>query len=114
MASTIAEMAGLVVIVGRRRSGVDLAEQLLDSVLAGNRFVVVKGDLGRALEAQAHPDLASEEAGGAGQRALGVAPALLVAEGGVVDARLLQIGADAHARQRHETDARVVDLASEQ
>src|SRR5262245_19910880 len=113
-ASTISRIAGLVVIGGRSRSAADLVEQLLDAVLAGNRFVVVERELRRALQPQARADLAPQEAGGAGQRPLGVATALLVAERRVVHASLLQIWAHADARQRHEPDPRIVDLAREQ
>src|SRR5262245_50252884 len=113
-ASTISRIAGLVVIGGRSRSAADLVEQLLDAVLAGNRFVVVERELWRALQPQARADLAAQETGRAGQRPLGIATALLVAERRIVHARLLQIRADAHPRQRHEPDARIVNVAREQ
>src|SRR5437588_69382 len=39
---------------------------------------------------------------------------LVVAEGGVEDARLLDVGADLDAGQRHEPDARIVDFARQE
>src|ERR1044072_5665913 len=105
MASAMALACGLVVIGRRMRRGVELAEQLFDPVLSGNRFVVVKGQFGGPLEPQAGADLAAQEPGGARQRAFGATAALLVAERRVVDVRLLQIGADPHPCQRHEPDA---------
>ncbi len=92
----------------------DLAEQLLDAVLAGNRFVVVEYQLRRTLQAQARADLPPQEPSRARQRALGVAPALLVAERSVVHASLLQVAAHLHPGQRHEPDARIVNLPGEQ
>src|SRR5262249_8441389 len=53
-------------------------------------------------------------AGGALERARGVLLGLVVAQRGEVDARLLEIGADADARQGDEADSRVVNLASDE
>ena len=96
-----------------RRVGVQLVEDLLDAILAGDRLVVDELQLGDALAAAA-----ARRSGGAGTAWRGRAPCalscarLLVAEHGVVDARQLQVGADLHARERDEADARVVDLAA--
>src|SRR5262245_35907436 len=114
MACAMSLITGLLVIVGWRRRRVDLAAQLLDAILAGNRFVVVKDQFGRALQAQASADLAAQKPAGPREGTVGVAAALLVAERRVVDVRLLQIGGDADARERDEADARIVHLAREQ
>src|SRR2546427_656867 len=96
----------------------NLVEQLLDAVLAGDRFVVQELELRDALEAETRPNLPPEERRGA----LEGAPAVLSrragvtrgAERGVEDARELQVRTDLDARQRHETDARVVHVTREQ
>src|SRR5262245_13990945 len=85
MACAMSLVNGLLVIVWRRGLGVDLAEQLLDAILAGDRFVVVKGQFWRALQAQAGADLPPQEPAGARERAVGIAAALFVAERRVVD-----------------------------
>src|SRR5437773_9377856 len=97
----------------------DLVEQLLDAILAGDRFVVQELEFRDALEAETRTNLPPKERRGA----LEGAPAVLscraavvtrVAERGVVDARELQVRTDLDARQRHEADAGVVHLAREQ
>src|SRR5262249_15533466 len=67
-ASTIARICVSFIIVGHWRRGMDLVEQLLDAILAGDRVVVVEGELGRPLQAQPRPDLPAEEAGRAAER----------------------------------------------
>src|SRR5262245_28258635 len=100
MACAMSLITGLLVIVWRRGLGVDLAEQLLDAALAGNRFVVVEGQFRRTLQAQARADLPAQKSAGARERAVGVAAALLVAERRVVDVGLLEIGRDSDTCQR--------------
>src|SRR5258705_2397078 len=104
--------------VGRWKLGVplgvllvDVAEDLFDAVLVGDRLVEPELDLGDAAELQPRAELTPEEAGRALQRARRLRAGLLIAEGRVEDARQLQVGRDLHARQRDEADARVVYFA---
>src|SRR5262245_7990813 len=98
--------------------GVELVDQLLDAILAGDRLVVDEPQFGDAAQAQARSDLTAEKRGGALQRALRAAARLRLvtarSERCEVDARLLQIRGDLDARQGHEPDARIVHLAREQ
>src|SRR5258705_2510446 len=91
---------------------VDVAEDLFDAVLVGDRLVEPELDLRHAPELQPRADLAPEEAGRPLQRARRLGARLLVAEAGVEDARHLEVRGDLHARQRDEPDARVVDFAA--
>src|SRR5262245_37169579 len=122
MASTICASSGGVVVIGiggcvggvdGSFRGANVVQEFLDAVLAGNGFVVEELDLGRPPEAQARADLAPQERRGAPERAIGAAARLVVAEGGVVHARLLEIRRHGHARDRHEPDPRIVHLARE-
>src|SRR3954465_10889546 len=118
IASTMRAMSGLVVIgicrrVGGRVSrvlrGANLVEELLDAVLAGDRFVVAELAPRRALQPPPPPDLPPharrgaagrlppQERGGAAERSFRVPPRRVVAERGVVNARLLQIRRDGDA-----------------
>src|SRR3954469_15387041 len=118
-ASTIRAISGLVVVIrGGSRSarppgaaGANVVEQLFDPVLAGNRFVVVELQLGGALEAQARAELAAQERRGAAERLGRGGARLVVAERGVVDPRVLQVGRDLHSRNGDEPDPRVVHVA---
>src|SRR5207247_10597527 len=108
---------GLLMILRRfRRIGrrLDVAEQLLDPVLPGDRFVVLERELRRSLQAQPRSDLAAEKRRRTSERALGIAPARLVAERGVVHARLLQVRRHLHAGQRDEADPGIANVAREQ
>src|SRR3954463_13551334 len=120
MASTMRAMSGLVVIgicrrVGGRVSrvlrGANLVEEPLDAVLAGDRFVVEELGLRRALQPQPRSDLPPQERRGAAERPFRVPPRRVVAERGVVNARLLQIRRDRDAGDGDEADPRIVDLA---
>src|SRR5438067_4231167 len=93
---------------------VDFVEQLFDAVLARDRFIVEELQLGDAPQPEAGSNLAPQERRRAVQRPLRVPARVLLAERGVEDARLLQIGVDLHARDRYESDSRVVDLARDQ
>src|SRR5438552_927227 len=78
--------SGALLVISRMAARFDLVEELLDPVLAGDRFVVHERHFRRPLQAQPRSDLAAEERRGALQRAGGVAATLLVAERRVVDA----------------------------
>src|SRR6188768_84591 len=84
----------LAVARGRLRRGLDLLEQRLDALLAGNRFVELEGQLRRPPQADPGGDALPQERLGALERLGGGAPCRLVAERRVVGARHLQIGAD--------------------
>src|SRR5262245_7242360 len=104
MASAICTSSGGVVIVSmagdvlgralRRLGRVEVLKELLDAVLARDRFVEDERQLGDAPQAQLRSDLTAEERRGAAERAPRLAARLLVAERGVEDAGLLQIRAD--------------------
>src|SRR5207253_5774133 len=115
MASTICGSGGALLIVGVGvGAGMNVVEDLLDAVLAGDRTVVEESKLGNTLEAQPRADLPPQERSGALERTLGGAPRLLVAERSVIHARLLDVSAHLDARQRHEPDARIVHVAGEE
>ena len=67
--------------------------------------------LGRTPEPQASGELTAQERRRALQRPCGLPPGFLVAERGVVDARVLEVGGDLDAGDRQEADARIVHLA---
>src|SRR5712692_6332675 len=112
MASTICPSSGLLILLDSRavalalnaravafalglRVGarMNLVEDPFDAVLAGNRVVVEKLQLRHAFEPQPGADLPAQKRHGAVER-VGARPAgVLVAEHGVVDARLLNVGA---------------------
>src|SRR5262245_48383303 len=100
-------------IFWRVRLGVKLVEDAFDPVLAGYRIVVDEPELGRALQAKPRSDLASEEGRRTAEGTVARFPRFGVAEHGVEDACDLQIRTDLNPRQRHESDARIVHLASE-
>src|SRR5262245_59685690 len=117
MAVTICSSSPLVVIIwcaGR----MEFVEQLLDSILAGNGFVIHEPELGHALQAQARSDLPPQKRRGATERASRVASRLVVlacgAERRIEHASLLQVRRDLDACDRHEPDAGVVHLSREQ
>src|SRR5436190_10914362 len=128
MAAAMASRSGLVVIVvvgvvatRAARGGIDLVQELFDTVLSGDRFVVVKLELGRTPQTQRLADAAAQERRGAGERPGGVlsrGPVVAARrrsrERCVVDARELQVGRHLDARQRQEPDAGIVDLARNQ
>src|ERR1043166_2977224 len=107
IASTICRISGSVAAI----VSVDLVEDLVDPVLAGDRVVVLKPELRDALQAQAPADLPPQKRRRPFERAAAVLPGLLVAEHGVEDARLLEVGAALHARERDEPDAGVVYIS---
>src|SRR5262249_34158556 len=120
MASTIWDSSGVIVIGVRVGGGVcggfrgaNLVEQLLDAILPGDRFVIDELELRGALQAQPRAELAAEKRRRTIERPAAVAPRRGVAEHGVVDARLLQVGCHRHAGDGHEPDSRVVHLAGD-
>src|SRR5437899_6943624 len=117
MASVIRSSSGarllvwIGVVVG---ACMNVAEDLLDALLAGDRFIVHEYELRHAFQPQPRADLPPEERGRALERARARAPRLLVTERRIEDARLLDVVRHLDARQRHEADARVVHFAREQ
>src|SRR5688572_11941419 len=91
---------------------VELAQNLLDTILMADRFVELKLEFGNAPQAQAIAEMAPEKPGRALERLRRLHAGGIVAEAGVIDARLLQVGGHLHARQRDEADARVVHRAA--
>src|SRR5262245_59231083 len=112
IASTMRAISGVVVAI--MHCGVELIENLFDAILAGDGVVVDEDDFGRAPQAQPGADLAAEEWRRALERAAACRAGFLVAERGVEHPRLLKIGSDFHARQRDETNARIVYFAGQQ
>jgi hypothetical protein len=92
----------------------DLAEELFDAILAGDRLVVDEPELGHAFQAEAGSDLAPEKRAGSFERTRRALAGVRIAKRGVVHARLLNIGADLNARHGHEPDTGIVKLASRQ
>src|SRR6187402_3112323 len=76
----------------RRRGLADFLEQGFDALLAGDRLVVLEGQLRRAAEADARGDALAQERFGALEGLGGGAPRGLVAERRVIGPRHLQIG----------------------
>src|SRR5687767_10195249 len=91
---------------------VELAQNLLDTILMADRFVELKLEFGNAPQPQAIAEMAPEKPGRALERLRRLHAGGIVAEAGVIDARLLQVGGHLHARQRDEADARVVHRAA--
>src|SRR5207245_4447425 len=117
MASAICSSADARSVVGvwvGVGAGMDLGEDLLDPVLAGDRVLVDEGELRHALQPQSGADLPPQEYGRAAEREGARAPSLFVAEHRVEHARLLDIGADLHASQGDEADPWIVDLARQE
>src|SRR4051794_3450555 len=86
IAPTISSRAGslcIVICVVGRVGAVQILEDLLDPVLAGDRVIVQESELRRAFETQTLADLPAQERGGALERLGARRPRLLVAERGV-------------------------------
>src|SRR5688500_8905766 len=115
----IGEGANRARIVGRLGSGalalplrfffMEIAEDLLDPVLVGDRFIEMELQFGHAAELQPASDLTPEERRRAFERLLGLAPRLRIAHRRVIDARELQVRRDLDPGQGDEPDARIVD-----
>src|SRR5919197_1814389 len=97
---------------------VQLVEELLDAILAGDRFVVDELQIRHAPQPQARSDLTAEEGSGALERArralFGLCFGAGRAERGVIHASVLKVGRHLDARDRDEPDAGVVHFAREQ
>src|SRR5215217_3672937 len=94
MAATISGTRGLLMILRRlARIGpcLELVQQLLDPILAGNRFVVLEQQFGGPLEPQPRSNLPAQKRRRAAKGARRVAAALVVTQRGVEHAGLLQI-----------------------
>src|SRR2546427_8453723 len=112
MASTICLMSGsLAAIVTLAIRRMNLVQDLFDAVRAGGRLVVLKPEIGDALQPEARANLPPQKRRGPIERLGAVRARLLVAEDGVEDARDLDVWADLHARERHEPDAGIVHFA---
>src|SRR6185436_19334964 len=92
---------------------VQLVDDLIDAIGAGGRVVVLKPELGHALEPQPGANLAAQERRRALEGPGAVRARLLVPEHGVEDAREVDVGADRDAGERDEPDAGIVDLPDE-
>src|SRR5438034_11081216 len=110
---------GVDIIVGRTvmrrtRLRADVLQNSFDPVVTLDRVVVEEFQLGDPPQPQPLADLAAQEGPGAGERAGGLAPRRVVAEGRVVHACRLQVRRDRHVRDGEESDPRVVHLAGDE
>src|SRR6266705_1065241 len=114
IASTICRISGLVVIIlrsggsaaGWRLGGANFVEELLDPVLARNRFVVDELELRDALQPQPRSNLPPEKRHGALERARRAPADRFVAKRGVFHARLLHLGRLLSSPPRRSSDLR--------
>ena len=86
-------------------------EQLFNAILLCDRLVEHEYELGRAAQPEPLAYLPTHEGRGARQSLAAVRPRSAIAQGAVVDPRVLQIGADLHAGDGDEAQARVVQIA---
>src|SRR4029453_5852850 len=93
---------------------VDLVQDAFDSIAALDRLVEEEFEDWDPLQSQPAAELPAEERGGTAQCPGGVAPGLLVAERGVVDAGHLQVRRHGDLRDGQKADAGVVYLAREE
>src|SRR6266516_692897 len=114
IAWTMCWRSGLVVVIGGRRRGVELVDQLFDAVLTGDRFIVNELQFRHAFQSQAGADLTSQKRQRTMQRAIGLAPPLFVAEDGVEHARLLKVAGQLDPGNGDEPQAGIVHFAREQ
>jgi len=91
----------------------DLLEQFFDARLVRDGLVELEGELGHASQIESHGQRAPDEGQRAIERARGLLPFGRIAQGGVVNARLLEVRRDGHARQREKTDARIAHVTGE-
>jgi len=108
----------LIVLTGERGGPLralllDFYQDALDPVLRFDAFVVEELQFGRTPEAQASGELTAKEGRRALQRPCGLPTGFLIAQRGVVDTRVLEIGGDLDAGHRQEADARVVHLPAQ-
>src|SRR5215211_5176104 len=88
----------------------DVEHDLLDPILAFDAVVVRELQHRYVLEPQPAADVAAQERCGAAESTRGFLARLVVADGGVEHARLLQVRADLDARDRQKADAGIVNL----
>ena len=101
--------------MGRYRiAGVEIVQELLDPVLAGDGLVVDELELRDAPQTKAGSNLTAQERNRPLQAARRVAARPVVAERSEEHASVLQIRRHLNARDRDEPDARVVNVAREQ
>src|SRR5262249_15023009 len=98
----------------RRVRLVDLLEQPGHAVAGVEPLVVLEHQLGRMAQAQALAERAADEPGGLLQSGQAGLPLLLGAEHAHEDAGLPEVGAEVDAGDRHEPDARVLELAGDE
>src|SRR5439155_3502633 len=84
--------------------GMDVLQELLDAILSGDRIVVGEPELWYAPQAKPSAKLAAQKWRRAFEGASRGGPGALVAEHRVHDSRHLQIRAEMHPRQGHESD----------
>src|SRR5712691_6151302 len=92
--------------------GVQIPQDLFDSVLALDRLVEPELELRDAAQPQAPADLTPQEGRGAIEGPRRLLARFLIAERRVVDARELQVGRDSHAGERDEANTGIVDRAA--
>src|SRR5689334_8595458 len=105
-------VTGLAICRGSLRF--QLLEDLLDSIVPRDRFVIEELELGHPPKPEALSKLPFQERGGALERAGALALRLLVAQDRVVHARELQVWRDANMREREKSDARILHVARQQ
>src|SRR3954452_2109350 len=103
---------------GKRRLplgfGTQSLQDLFDAVVLLDRLVEHPGELGHTFELEPPSDVTPQEGRGALQRLGRVFPRLGIANRGVEDTRLLQVGRHLDVGDGEKADPRVVDLAGEQ
>jgi hypothetical protein len=92
----------------------ELLKNSLDAVAPFNRLVVEERELWDTLQAKTLPDLAAQEWCRAIEGARRLSLRLVIPDGGVIDARLLQIWRQFYLGDRQEPDAGIVNLARKQ
>src|SRR5579864_833463 len=108
-------MSGLVVIVaGCVVARMQLVDELLDPILAGDPFIVDESQLRDAPKAEPRSHVTAKKWRGSPERALGVPPGGLVTEHRIEHARELEIRGHHDARNGHESHAGIVDLPRQQ
>src|SRR2546426_5183346 len=93
---------------------VELLENALDAIALLDRLVEQECELGHALQLQTLADLAPQERRCAAERPRRLVARLVVADGRVIHACLLQVRRDLDVRNRQEADAGVVHIPGQQ
>jgi len=95
------------------RFNADLLEQFFDARPVRDGLVELEGELGHASQIESRGQRAPDEGQRAIERPRGFLPFGRIAQGGVVDARLLEVWRDRHARQRQKADAQIAHFTGE-